>query len=127
MIKIYEIELSELQKIKSVLEAPDSAVGQLDFEIEKEEGKGIMEKAKMWKINEFKRVGYILREAKALGIDKKVAYLYIKADEDFFERNEKILIDLGVKILEGKEYEEIKEKIEALEKEASEGLGFIFG
>lgn len=127
MIKIYEIELAKLQKVKNVLEAPEIPGEELGVEIEKEQGKGVFEKAKVWKINEFKRNGYILREAKALGIDKKVSYLYINAPEDFFERNEKILVDLGAKILKDKEYEDIKIKIEESEAGAAGGLGLIFG
>jgi len=127
MIKIYEIELAKLQKIKNVLEAQDTATGELDVELEKEAGKGKMEKAKAWKVNEFKKNGYILREAKALNIDKKVSYLYISGEEGFFERNEKVLLELGAKELKGKDADEIKEKIEALEQGASEGIGFIFG
>lgn len=129
MIKIYEIELARLQKIKNVLEAPDVTAGELDVELEKEAGKkgSALEKAKAWKVNEFKKNGYILREAKALGSDKKVSYLYIQGDEGFFKRNERTLLELGAKILQGKEFDEIKEKIEALEQGASEGIGFVFG
>lgn len=127
MIKIYEIALTDLQKIKNIIEAPDTVTGELALEIEKEQGKGQFEKAKSWKINEFKRNGYILREAKTLGIDKKVAYLFISAPDDFFERNEKILIDAGAKILTGKDYDEIKKKIEENENEVASGIGFIFG
>ena len=101
MIKIYEIELAKLQKIKNVLEAPDVSAGELDVELEKEAGKkgGAMEKAKAWKANEWKKNGYILREAKALGIDKKASFLYVSASEDFFHRNEKSIIELGAKAL----------------------------
>lgn len=126
MIKIYEIELTNLHKIKNVLEAPDSAASELDVEIEKEQGEGIMEKAKAWKINEWKKNGYILREAKSLGIDKKVFYLYVDASEYFFERNEKDIIELGAKLLTGNDYENIKNKIEESEAGAAQGLGLIF-
>ncbi|MEM4153112.1 MAG: hypothetical protein QXK80_03295 [Candidatus Pacearchaeota archaeon] len=126
MIKIYEIEPNNLQKIKNILEAPDSVTNELDFEIEKEQGKGVMEKAKEWKINEWKKNGYILRDAKALGINKKVSFLYVSASEDFFERNEKNIIDLGAKPLSGEDYENVKNKIEESEEEVAEGLGFIF-
>lgn len=128
MIRIYEIEIAKLQKIKNVLEAPDVSTGELDVELEKEAGKkgSTLEKAKTWKINEFKKNGYILREAKILGINKKVSYLYISGDDGFFHRNEKILIDLGAKKLEGKEFEDVKKKIDSLEQGASEGIGFIF-
>ncbi|MCX8193785.1 MAG: hypothetical protein N3G19_00240 [Candidatus Pacearchaeota archaeon] len=127
MIKIYEIELNKLQKIKNVLEAPDSAAGELDIELEKEQGKGIMEKARAWKVNEWKKNGYILRDAKALGIDKKVSFLYVSAPEDFFEKNEKAIVALGAKVLKGKDYDDVKAKIEESEAGAAGGLSLIFG
>ncbi len=129
MIKIYEIELAKLQRVKNVLEASDVSAGELDVELEKEAGKkgSAMEKARAWKANEWKKNGYILREAKALGIYKKVNYLYVSAPEDFFERNEKQIIELGAKTLEGKEFDDVKNKIEEAELGASEGIGFVFG
>jgi len=128
MIKIYEIATDKLDKIKNILEAPEKAVGELDVEIEKEAGRkgSKVEKAKEWQVNEFKRQGYILRDAKALEIDKKISYLYIDANEDFFERNEKVLVEAGAEVLKDKEYNEIKEKIDKLESGASQGMGLIF-
>jgi len=128
MIKIYEIPTDKLDKIKNILEAPEKAVGELDVEIEKEAGRkgSKVEKAKEWQVNEFKRQGYILRDAKALEIDKKISYLYIDANEDFFERNEKVLVEAGAEVLKDKEYNEIKEKIDKLESGASQGMGLIF-
>ncbi|UZE93823.1 MAG: hypothetical protein IB618_03590 [Candidatus Pacearchaeota archaeon] len=129
MIKIYEIPSDKLSGVKNILEAPEKVAGELDVEIEKEAGrKGTkVEKAKEWKINEFKRAGYILRDGKALGFEEKESYLYIDADEDFFKRNEKILLDAGAKVLEGEKFEQVKKKIEKAEREASAGVGFIFG
>lgn len=127
MIKIYEIETKDLQQIKNILEAQDIIDKELDVEIEKEQGKGNLEKAKSWKVNEFKKQGYILREAKSLNIDKKASYLYIKAPEDFFKRNEQFLIDAGAKEVKGNDYEKILVTIEEQEAGASEGIGFIFG
>ncbi len=129
MIKIYEISSDKLQKVKNIIEAPEKATGELDVEIEKEDGKKgtKIEKAKEWKINEFKRTGYILRDGKALGFEEKETYLYINADEDFFKRNEKILLDNGAKVLEGEKFEKVKKKIEETESEASAGVGFVFG
>lgn len=127
MIKIYEIAAERLQQMKNMLEAQDVVSGELDVEIEKEQGKGNLEKAKSWKVNEFKRNGYILREAKILGIDKKVSYLYIEASEMFFRDNEKLLIDKGAKVLEGSEYEQVKGKIQEAENAASASVGFLFG
>ncbi len=127
MIKIYEIETKDLQQIKNILEAQDIIDKELDVEIEKEQGKGNLEKAKSWKVNEFKKQGYILREAKSLGVDKKASYLYIKAPEDFFQRNEQFLLDAGAKEVKGKDYEKILVTIEEQEAGASEGIGFVFG
>jgi hypothetical protein len=125
MIKIYEISPSKLAQVKNLLEAPDTAGEELDIELEKEPGKG-SEKAKAWKINEFKKQGYLLREAKALGIDKKCSYLYIEAGSDFFEKHEKSLIDAGANEVARDDFEEIKQKIEKAEHKASEGIGFLF-
>jgi hypothetical protein len=127
MIKIYEIAPEHLAKLKNILEAQETVAGELDVEIEKEQGKGNLEKAKAWKINEFKRNGYILREAKALGIDKRVSYLYIDSSDDFFKRNEKILIDNGAKLMHGHEFEEVKSKIQSSEETSAQGLGLLFG
>ena len=127
MIKVYEIPSSSVVNIKNILEAQETPSGELAVEIEKEQGKGNFEKAKAWKVNEFKKQGYILRDAKALDIDKKVFYLYIDAPEDFFKRNEKILTDNGAKVLDKTETESIKKKIDDVESSASSGVGFIFG
>ena len=127
MIKVYEIPVNKIDSIKNILEAPDQTSGELDVEIEKEPGKGNKEKAKSWKINEFKKQGFILREAKALGIEKKVFYLQISAEEEFFQKNEKFLLDAGAKTLNSKEADDIIKKINELESSASSGIGFIFG
>jgi hypothetical protein len=127
MIKIYEIPSDKAVKIKNILEAPESVSGELNVQIEKEQGRGNFEKAKAWSTNEFKKQGYILRDAKAIDIDKKVFYLYINAPDDFFARNEKTLTTEGAKVVQGKEAEEIQKKIEDLESNASAGVGFIFG
>jgi len=128
MIRIYEVSKENLVKVKSVLEAPDTVAGELDVELATEEGKkgAKVEKAKEWKLNEFKRQGYILRDAKALGLEKSCSYLYIEANEDFFSRNEKILLGAGIKTLEGEEFEKVKEKIKAGEEAAAESIGAVF-
>jgi hypothetical protein len=127
MKKIYEIPADKIDRVKSILEAPDGVSGELNVEIEKEQGKGGKEKAKSWKINEFKKQGYILREAKALDINKKLFYVYIQADEQFFKSHEKILLDAGAKLLKSSEGDDIIKKIESSESNASSGIGFIFG
>jgi hypothetical protein len=127
MIKIYEIASNKIAAVKAILEAPDVATGELGVEIEAEQGKGQLEKAKAWKVNELKKQGYLLRDAKALGIDKKASYLQIDADDDFFKRNEKQLIDAGATILLGKELEDVKAKIAAGETAAAESIGALFG
>ncbi|OYT38076.1 hypothetical protein B6U82_00590 [Candidatus Pacearchaeota archaeon ex4484_31] len=127
MIRVYEIGKESIEKVKKILEAEEKPSKELDFELETEEGKKArIEKAREWAINEFKRQGFILRDAKALGIEKECFYLYINASNEFFERNEKILVDAGAKPLEGKEMEEVKKKIETSENKASESFGFLF-
>ena len=127
MKKIYEITADKIDKLKKILEAPDGISGELDVELEVEQGKGGKEKAKSWKANEFKKQGYILREAKTLDINKKVFYLYIQAEDNFFKSHEKILLDTGAKLLKGSEGDDIIKKIENSESNASSGIGFIFG
>ncbi len=127
MIKVYEIPADKIDSAKNILEAPDQSSGELDVELEKEPGKAGKEKAKSWKINEFKKQGYILREAKALGIEKKVFFLEISAEEDFFKRNEKLLLDTGAKVLNTSDSDDIIRKISDMESNASSGIGLIFG
>jgi hypothetical protein len=127
MKKIYEVPADKIDKLKKILEAPDGISGELDVELEAEQGKGGKEKAKSWKANEFKKQGYILREAKTLDISKKVFYLYIQAEDNFFKSHEKILLDASAKLLKGSEGDDIIKKIENSESNASSGIGFIFG
>ncbi len=126
MIKVYEIPSDKIVQVKNILEAPDDISGELNVEIEKEPGKA-KEKAKSWKINEFKKQGFILREAKALGIEKKAFYLQIEADESFFKRNEPAILEAGAKILNTSDADNIIKKINDMESNASTGIGFIFG
>ena len=129
MIKIYEISKENLAKIKAILEASDVVSGEIEgVELESESGKkgAKVEKAKEWKLNEFKRQGYILRDAKALDIEKPCSYLYIEGSEDFFSKNEKILLDAGAKALSGEEFDKVKEKIKAGEDAAAESIGAVF-
>ncbi len=126
MKKIYEIPADKIDKVKKIIEAPDGVTGELDVELEDENTRSL-EKAKSWKINEFKKQGYILREAKTLDIEKKLFYLYIQAEESFFEKNEPILLDAGAKVLKSPESDDIIKKIENSESNASSGIGFIFG
>ncbi|MEM4703107.1 MAG: hypothetical protein QXP53_01335 [Candidatus Pacearchaeota archaeon] len=128
MINIYEIPHEKIQGIKRIIEAKEEVSEELDFEIEtKDEKGGKKEKAKKWKINEFARQSYTLKDAKSLGIDKKCSYLYINASEEFFKKNEKILLNAGAKKLSGNEFEKVKKTIEEQESATSSGVGFIFG
>lgn len=126
VVRVYEVPKEKLQKIKELIEAPDQPLQELDIEIEKEQGKGKFEKAKAWKENEFKKQEILLRDSKSLGITGDSTFLYIKGTEDFFERNEKLLLEAGAKRLQNKKEEEIRNKIEHQQEEASMGVGFIF-
>lgn len=130
MIKIYEIPGSKISSVKAVLDAPDIATGELEgITIETEAGRkgSRAEAAKTWKINEFKKQGFLLRDAKALGLEKACTYLQIDADAGFFERNEKQLIDAGAIELKGDDYEKVKAVIAAGEEAAAESIGALFG
>jgi len=76
--------------------------------------------------NEFARVGYKLRAGESLGF-KSGNYLYIKAETEFFDKNEPKLLKAGAKRLSGEEAETVKKKIEVEEEAAAAGMGGIFG
>lgn len=77
-------------------------------------------------INEYARNGYMLKVGEV--VDKPGAsYLYVKAQEEFFEKNENSIIKAGAVLITGKEAEEVIQKIEEAEDAAACGLGGIFG
>jgi hypothetical protein len=151
-VRIYEIDKKIIQKVTSILEKKDS----MDLEIKcKQCGKveiktieasrykeffgddggkdikcgcgGIAEVSIKGRFtNEFALNGYILRDGQPLGVKKDFTYLYMKAEESFFEKQEKeILID-GVKRITGKEFETVRTEIEKEQEAAAEGIGGIF-
>ena len=154
-VRIYEIDKNVVPKVKSILEATDKSDVELKCQkCGKTETKQIeagrltsdgsherFEKAnpcscggpskitstKISYINEIIRNGYALHGAAAIEVEKESSFLYVKADEEFFKKNEKLIMIDGVKRLEGKEMEEVKSKIEGLEEKALEGFGGIFG
>ena len=107
--KIYEV--ANAGAVKKVLEAEDKK--------DPKTGK--------WIVNEFKLQGYKFQDAASLGISKSVSYLYISASDEFFKKHEKLLVDAGAKALKGKDFEEVKKKLESAEEGAVEGMGSIFG
>ncbi len=76
--------------------------------------------------NEFARNGYNLKSGESLG-KPGASYLYIKADEDFFAKNEKILTDTGAEMITGDEAAEVEKKIDEEGESAAAGMGAIFG
>jgi hypothetical protein len=145
-VKIYEIEKGSLPNLKKILESEDTCEIEIRCDkcgtsetktIKANELKGFEKKkcncgeplkvnVKKLTVNNFARNGYILRGAKALGVEKDCSYLYIKAEEDFFKENESLILIDGVKKVENG-FEEMKNKIESEEEAAAQGLGGIFG
>lgn len=145
-VKIYEIEKGSLPNLKKILESEDTCEIEIRCDkcgtsetktIKANELKGFEKKkcncgeplkvnVKKLTVNNFARNGYILRGAKALGVEKDCSYLYIKAEEDFFKENESLILIDGVKKVENG-FEELKNKIESEEEAAAQGLGGIFG
>jgi hypothetical protein len=76
--------------------------------------------------NEFARTGYTIRAAESLDLEEG-NFIYIKADEDFFKKNEPLLLQAGAKRASEEEAHAVKEKIEAEEEAAASGMGGIFG
>jgi hypothetical protein len=113
MIRVYEIESKVFQDIKKILEEQER--------MEEKDGVNTVI------INEFARAGYSLRDGKSLGIKESCNYLYIKADEEFFKKNEPKILKDGVKKLEGEELEKVKLAMESEADSAAAGVGAIFG
>jgi len=111
-LRIYKIEPSALQNVKKILDA--------------EEKMEQTPEGQKFRINEFARVGYTLRDAKSLGLNESCTYLYIKADDVFFTKNEKTILFNGVKKIEGEEFEKVKRKIEEESSGAEIGMGSVF-
>ncbi|MEM5814275.1 MAG: hypothetical protein QXD77_00455 [Candidatus Aenigmatarchaeota archaeon] len=72
--------------------------------------------------NEFARTGYVLRGAESLDMEEG-NFLYIKADEEFFKKNEAQLLQAGAKKASEDEAHAVKEKIESEEEAAAAGMG----
>lgn len=145
-VRIYEVDKGNLPNLKKTLEAEETCeieircdkcgtaetkninANQLKSFLEKKCncGEPLKVDVKKLTVNKFTRNGYILRGAKALGVEKDCFYLYIKADENFFKENEGLILIDGVKKVENG-FEELKNKIESEEEAAAEGLGGIFG
>lgn len=111
VIKVFEIQSDKLKFVKAILEGPDKK--------DPKTGK--------WIPNEWALRGFRLNDAKGLGVEGANYYVYVKADEDFFKRNEKTIIDAGAKEMKGPEMEKVKKKFEEAAESAEIGLGSIFG
>jgi hypothetical protein len=75
----------------------------------------------------FARANYIYRAASSLGVKGEEYYLYIKATDDkFFKENKESLDVEGVEELKGKNFDEIKEKIEKEQEDVATGIGTFF-
>ncbi len=72
------------------------------------------------------RGSLIFRESSGLGMKDEGYYCYISATEKICKKA-KELIGRIVKMTEGKEKEEVIEKIKTEEQKAAEGFGAIFG
>ena len=113
MLRIYKIESKAIQAVKKVLDDPER--------VEETGGE------KKIIINEFARTGYTLRDGKSMGFTEEANYLYIKAEDEFFKKNEaKILVE-GVKKLEGQDFEKVKAEMEKEAEGAESGMGAVFG
>ena len=102
MIRIYKISREKYKEAKKVLEADP---------YDKES---------------FASVGYKLREGKALGEEFDGYYVYVSSSEETISK-----LDGKIKehseILEGEEFERVREAFEKEENEAQQGFGNIFG
>ncbi|RME79607.1 MAG: hypothetical protein D6769_01945 [Methanobacteriota archaeon] len=79
-----------------------------------------------YETDSFARVGYKLKEAKTLGLDKEGYYLYIDAGEEFIAQATKKLEGVAER-KSGEEAESVKKAVEEEEASASAGIGNLFG
>lgn len=112
MIRIYKIESKALAAVKKVLDEQERV------EVTGTEKKVIL--------NEFARAGYTMRDGKSMGFTEEVNYLYIKAEEEFFKKNEQKITVEGVKKIEGEEFEKVRAEIEKEADNAALGVGAVF-
>lgn len=94
---IYEIEQSDLKKVKDKL-LKDDLVG---------------------------RASVVFKDGKALELGDKY-YCYLSGSEDACERSEELMKELGKKV-DGEEKEKVIQKIQEEEDQAMQGFGGIFG
>ncbi len=97
MKEIYEIEQSDLQKVKDKL-LKDDLVG---------------------------RASVVFKDGKALELEDKY-YCYVSGSEDACKKSEELMKKLGKKV-DGKEKEKVIQKIQEEEDQAMQGFGGIFG
>lgn len=109
--KVYEVAADKLKFAKAILEASDKK--------DPKTGK--------WIANEWALRGYKLNDARGLGLEGTNYYIYVKADDDFFKRNEKSIVEAGAKLLSSEHAEKVIKKVEEAEESAQAGMGAIFG
>ena len=110
MIRTYKVSAQALKDTKKVLEAPENKDDQGKIQV-----------------NHFARNGYTLQNASSLGLEGGDYYLYIDADEDFWNQNQEKLKIEGVTQLEGEEHEKVKQAFEKGKEDVAAGIGAIFG
>ena len=104
MLNIYRIPSEKIRDAKAVLENSDVVTN-------------------MWARN-----GYLLRDAKILGINKNCSYIYAEGPEEFFQKHENELTSIeGIEKVSGEEFNEVKQKIDDEQNNALSGVGAIFG
>lgn len=122
MINVYKIESKALGEAKKILEAQEVPSENIEAMHEDKEMP-----VKEVKKNYFARNGYLLRDAKSMGFNKDCYYLYIDGPHEFFKDNERLIISIkGITKLSGKEYDEVKRKIEDELSGAESGIGSVF-
>lgn len=75
----------------------------------------------------FRRIGFIVRECRLLGSERRGYFLYLKADPDQIEQAEEKLKGLEFEKLAGEEKSIITGAFNAEEENAATGMGMIFG
>jgi hypothetical protein len=74
----------------------------------------------------FAHAGYTLKDSKDYGFKASGYYIYIDANEDFIKKADARLRGLA-DVVEGKEFEGVKARIDEEQRNAISGFGSIFG
>jgi len=88
-------------------------------------GEAVQQVRQVLAADHFARNGYILQDAKSLGIESDGNVLFVEAEPSFFEEHEKELLIEGVVLIEGEESDKAVEAIEKSQENVASGIALF--